>query len=463
MFIGKYVRAFLPALLIVSLLAVAAHAEEGMTFDLEATVLKALKDNPSIESARASALGAEEGRKSARGAFGPKLSTSYSYTYKDHKKNNRDNPVYDNDYYTWTTSVTQPIFTGFNLLSTYQKAELTKESAELTKDNTELGLILNVQENFINLLIARENVRSAQATVDRLASQLKVTQAYYDVGLQPRIDVLRAEVQLSDAENSLLQAENTRETQQARLNTLLNLPLDANVQYMGELTYMPTPLDLETSLSVASKDRPDLRIARKAIEIAAKDLKIAQSSFYPQVSGSFNWSKMGDHPDVDGSDYARTESSEWYATGTVSWELFSWGTTYYASQQAKQTIAQLKAAEANTWQEALYEIKSRHLSIAEAAKRIKVAQKTVTSAQEAYRMALARYQAQVGTNNDVLDAQADLSSAEASLTSAQGDYMIAIARLYNAVGEKNPGLTAEAHIASAAAATATATEAPAAQ
>lgn len=431
-------RIFIPLLLLALTLPVSAHAE--MTYDLEATVRKALADNPSIEASRATALGAEEGRKAARGAFGPSLSSSYSYTHNDHKKITRQNPISDDDYYTLTTSVTQPVFTGFNLLSTYQKAELTKESAELAKDLTELGLILNVQENFINLLVARENVRSAQATVDRLASQLQVTQAYYDVGLQPRIDVLRAEVQLSDAENSLLQAQNTLETQHARLNTLLNLPLEADVDYKGELTFTPTPMDLESSLDVAASSRPDLLIARKAVEIAAKDLKIRESGFYPQASASFNWSKMGDHPNVDGSEFSSTEFSSWYAKGTVSWELFSWGTTYYATQQAKQTIAQLKAEEANTWQEALYEIKSRHLSIGEAAKRIKVAQKTVDSAQEAYRMALARYQAQVGTNNDVLDAQADLSSAEAALTKAQGDYMISIARLYNAVGEKNPGL-----------------------
>lgn len=442
MFNGKKNCIFLPVLLLVCMFTVTAYAEDAVEYDLEATVLKALKDNPSIEGARASALGAEEGRKAARGAFGPSLSTTYGYTAKDHKKNTRSTPLYDDDFYTWTTSVNQPIFTGFNLLSTYQKAELTKESAALAQNQVELGLVLNVQENFIGLLTARENVRSAQATVDRLASQLKVTQAYYDVGLQPRVDVLRAEVQLSDAENLLLQAENKRETQQARLNTLLNLPLDAAVKYTGELMYMPAPMDLESSLSKASSARPDLLIARKAVEIAMKDLKITESDFYPQLAASFNWSKMGDHPNVDGSQFSSTEFSEWYAKGSVSWELFSWGTTYYAAQQGKQTIAKLKAAEANTWQEALYEIKSRHLSINEAAKRIKVAQKTVASAQEAYRMALARYQAQVGTNNDVLDAQADLSSAEASLTQAQGDYMIAIARLFNAVGEQNPSLAA---------------------
>lgn len=54
-------------------------------------------------------------------------------------------------------------------------------------------------------------------------------------------------------------------------------------------------------------------------------------------------------------------------------------------------------------------------------------------------MAVARYQAQVGTNTDVLDAQSDLSSAEASLITARGDYMISVASLYNATGSKVRG------------------------
>jgi outer membrane protein TolC len=55
-------------------------------------------------------------------------------------------------------------------------------------------------------------------------------------------------------------------------------------------------------------------------------------------------------------------------------------------------------------------------------------------------MALARYQAQVGTNIDVLDAQAQLTQSEADLTQALSDYQIALARIFVSMGDKNPGL-----------------------
>lgn len=417
------------------LLAGSAFAQ-GDEYTLEETVMQALKANPSIASSKANAEAAEESRKSARGAFGPKLSTSYGYTNTEH-----DSTLSTHDQFAWSVNASQTLFTGFTVLSTYQKAALQKESAEIATNATELALILNVQENFINLLIARENLRSAQDTVERLKSQLNVAQAFYDVGLNPRIDVLRAEVSLSTAEDELLQAENTVATQKARLNTLLNLPLDAEIHYMGDLEVIPFTQPLDASLQEAAKNRPDILIARKAIEIAAKDLKLSNAALYPQITASAKWATAGKNPDAAGFGDKKDTNFVGMTSGvTASWELFSWGTTYYASQAAKRVITKLRADEANKWQEALFAIKSRHLSIAEATKRIKVAQKTKEQAEEAYRMATARYQAQVGTNTDVLDAQADLSAAEASLTKAQGDYMIAVARLNNAVGRKNPSL-----------------------
>lgn len=412
------------------------------TFTLRSAVMKSLKDNPSIEAARRGATSAEESRKAARGAFGPALSTTYTATYS------KPNVGYDGrNLYQWSVDVSQPIFKGFKLLATYNSSALTAESKDYALNQAELNLIFLVQENFIKLLTARENVKSAKDSVERLASQLKVAQAFYDVGLKPRIDVLRAEAQLSDAENSLLTEQNQVLTQEARLNTLLNLPVNAPIDYKGELSYFPFDQTLQVSLHTAAQLRPDILIARKATEISQEQVTIAASDFYPQVDGTLSLTKNGDSIEVNGfrdssgiSSFS-TPLSQTQLGVKASWSVFSWGTTYFATTSAKQTVLSNKAQEASTWQDAAFEVKSRYLNIRNAAKRIKVAEKSVAAAKEAYRMAVARYQAQVGTNTDVLDAQSDLSIAEASLISARGDYMISVASLYNAIGSRVPGLT----------------------
>ena len=87
-----------------------------------------------------------------------------------------------------------------------------------------------------------------------------------------------------------------------------------------------------------------------------------------------------------------------------------------------------------------YDIKSRLLAVQEAEKRIAVAEKGVEQSTEAYNVALARYQEQVGTNFDVLDASSKLTLAQATLTGAKADYLTALAQIYVAMGEFHPDL-----------------------
>lgn len=415
-------------------------AQAGTVYDMNGAVQRALEANPGMLAARHDLLGAEYGRKSAMGSFGPSASVSYGYTRKDHKKPNRDLPTSDQDVFTATLNIHQDLFTGWRIMSTYERAALSEENAAATVDNVELALISTVQENFLGLVKAREDVRSAQDSVARLKEQYKVTKAFYDVGLKPRLDLLQAEVDLATAEDALLKAKNSVATQVARLNTLLDLPLDADVEYMGDLKFQPFTLDLDQALKTAKEKRPDLVIAGKAVEIAVKDKSITDSSFYPQVGADFDWSSYGDKVYASGSDRIKTEYSEWSAGISASWKFFEWGKTYHASKQADEKVKSLTQSADDTLQDAIYEVKANHLAINKAAESIRVNKKAVVAAEEGYRMAVARYQNQVGTNTDVLDAQERLTKAEAGLTAALADYKIALSKLYVSIGEKNPSL-----------------------
>ena len=424
---------------------VAANAAGRLEMDMGQAVAYALGQNQTLESAKEQAMAAESGRKSSRGAFGPALSTSYGFEHTSPTSNYNYMGMgfeQDDSLYTWTVSVNQSIFTGFRLLAQYQKAALQRDYYNSAQFETELSLISNVQENFLTLLKARENVKSAQDSLTRLQDQLRVTTAFYDVGLRPRLDVLQAQVDAADAENVLLQAQNALAVQEARMNTLLNLPVEAPITYVGSLDYLPFDATLEQCLTTAYRLRPDVRMASKTVEMAQQDKRIAASNFYPQITGYFNTQSTGDTPKAAGSEYIRTDYHQWNIGVVADWSLFEWGQTFYAVQQARHLVSSARADESALHEEVAYEIKSYLLNISEARKRIKVAQYGLTQAKEAYRVALARYEAQVGTNTDLLDAQAKLSMAEASLTQAQADYLIALSVLYAAMGIPNPTLDA---------------------
>ena len=424
---------------------VAANAAGRLEMDMGQAVAYALGQNQTLESAKEQAMAAESGRKSSRGAFGPALSTSYGFEHTSPTSNYNYMGMgfeQDDSLYTWTVSVNQSIFTGFRLLAEYQKAALQRDYYDSAQFETELSLISSVQENFLTLLQARENVKSAQDSLTRLQDQLRVTTAFYDVGLRPRLDVLQAQVDAAEAENVLLQAQNALAVQEARMNTLLNLPVEAPITYVGSLDYIPFDATLEQCLTTAYRLRPDVRMASKTVEMAQQDKRIAASGFYPQITGYFNTQSAGDTPKAAGSEYMRTDYHQWNIGVIADWSLFEWGQTFYAVQQARHLVSSARADESALHEEVAYEVKSYLLNISEARKRIKVAQYGLTQAKEAYRVALARYEAQVGTNTDLLDAQAKLSMAEASLTQAQADYLIALSVLYAAMGIPNPTLDA---------------------
>ncbi len=432
---GLLPRLFLPAvLLLFCLVPPPVFAAESYT--LEKAVTTALERNFTISASKAAHRAAEEGTKSARSAFGPVIGTGYDYERRQHRFD-ISGKEQEKNLYTWRTTLSQNVFSGFATLAAYQRAALAQESAAAGKIKARIDLVNMVQEHFFTYLKAKQDVVSARDSLERLQSQLASSRAFYEVGVSPRIDVLQAEVDVSTAESALLIAENTVATERARLNTLLVLPMTDEVEYTGSLDYIPFTLPLGTCLELAYRQRPDLIMAEKSVQIAAKDTVTAKSAFYPQITALGMWSTRGDDFRAAGSSIYPTNYSAWSVGIFGEWAIFEWGRTYYATRQSQQIEARVRAEADNLRQEISFTVKARLLDSTEAAKRIKVAQKAVEQAREAYRMADARYKSQVGTMTDVLDAQAKLSFAEASLAGARADYNIALSRLYAAMGEEN--------------------------
>ena len=218
--------------------------------------------------------------------------------------------------------VSQPVFTGFKLLADYQKAALQAESDKASLRSAELSMTEEVQTQFLNYLRYEESVRSAEDSLARLRDQLRITQAFYDVGLRPRLDVLQAEVDVRKAESTLIQAENSRDTSLARLNTLLGLPAQAATRYVGSLDHVPFTRSLEQCLEVAYRQRPDLYIAAKSVAIAGKNRQAVQSGYYPQVEAYYNVAQTGNTMDLQRVGDQGYRGTTWEVGAKATWDVF---------------------------------------------------------------------------------------------------------------------------------------------
>lgn len=406
-------------------------------------VERALRSNPSLGSQEAQQEASEAARKSARGAFGPRLGMSYSAIKqkRDTSPESTASRTPERGTYSWAVEVSQPVFQGFRLLAAYQRAALQAESDRAAVRKAELDMTESVQTEFLNYLRYEESARSLRDSLARLQDQLRITTAFYRVGLRPRLDVLQAEVDVRKAENTLIQAENSRDTSRAKLNTLMGLPAASPVDYTGKLAYVPFRRSLEQCLEAAYRQRPDLHMAALSVDISRKSQKEVQAGYYPQVEAYWNMTQTGNTPGLQAEGELGSRTQTWEVGARATWEAFQWGTTYYADKEAASLVTKMRYAQEDLKLTVGYEIKSKLLAVREAAKRIHVSEKGVEQATEAYKVAQARYREQVGTNFDVLDASAKLAVAEAELTGARADYLTALAQLYVAMGEYRPDLT----------------------
>ncbi|MBF0482161.1 MAG: TolC family protein [Desulfovibrionaceae bacterium] len=428
-----------------------APEPDAVVLDMQASVSRALQTNPQIESAKAQLRGAAAGEKSAAGALGPSGNVSASGQSQQIKTQFRYPlppagasilnvaPSSTANSGALDLNIHQNLFAGFKLLSNYQKAALAKESAEAGVSAAELKLVNFVQQTFLSLLKARADVKSAEDSVARLTDQLKVSQDFFDVGLKAQLDVLQNQTALASAEQTLLAAQNDVLTQTAQLNVSVGFPLQQDVGYAGELTQTPFAMDLARCLDLAYQNRPDLAVAVKSVEIAAKDARIAVSGLYPQAAADLDFISNANRSSIN-SDLGNYDGQLWQAKLSMQWTPWDNGATYFAYAQAVENVKKIYADMVKLRLDIGFQVKSSFLNIQSAAKRIGVAKTGLEAAKENYRLAVDRYQAQVGASLDVLNGQAQMTQAESDLSKALADYLTALSNLYAASGVKNPGL-----------------------
>src|SRR4030043_596892 len=191
--------------------------EDGVKFyTLEQSIKDAFENNWLIKAGEEKVSESEFAKNEAKAGFLPTFSTSYSYTHLGFVPsidtsvfgNNLEFKLGDQDIYQWQATVRQPIFTGYALTSTYELTKLGIDQSKLDLELERLDLALNVKEAYFNILRADKAVNVAKSAVESLEAHHNVAKNFYDVGMIPVNDLLKAEVELANTQHNLIQAQN---------------------------------------------------------------------------------------------------------------------------------------------------------------------------------------------------------------------------------------------------------------
>lgn len=436
------IRAFfsyIGALCLISVffVAVNGYAEDTKVYTLQESIQEALSNNWKLRAKEEKINQSRYVKNQARADFLPKLSTSYGYRREGW------NPVIKSpqfgeleigalNNFQWRGTVTQPLFTGFALVSAYQLAELGIDQSQLEVELERLDLALKVKTAYFDILTADMAVETALKAWEALEAHAEMSRNFYKVGMIPINDLLESKVNANNARHDLISARNNARLARAAFNTILSRPVNSQVDVEEIKDYEPMGGSFQDYLEKALKDRPEMKLIQNHILQADQQIRLAGSEYYPEVNFTWDYIREGDTFSVSGSDYH--QASQWQATAGLTWTFWEWGKTHYSVKQQESVKKELMKTQMELEENIQLEIKNAFLGLETAETNIPITRKAVEQGEENLRVSQERYKAQVTTSTEVLDAQRYLTRARVNHFTALYQYHEAKARLMRAIG-----------------------------
>lgn len=402
----------------------------------------AFESHPSLAAARARVRAAQEYERAAYKNYFPKLTLSYRYTrFRDQRKVvifSYDVPLSSYEMVQGDLVLSFPIFHGLALRAEHRLRELDVAISEVQEERTRQELAYRVKEAYWGLLKAQRKEEEARKSVERLQAHLKVARGFFEEGLIAKNDLLQSEVALAEGEHALVVARNAVTLARARLNILLGRPVTAQTKIKDSLENLPRILGFEEYLAKALEIRPEIRAARLALQKAFQGIRLAKSSLYPWIDLEGVYHKEATDLALSQNPYGDRENA-WVAL-TLNWRIFEWGKRFHEVSGARAQALAQEAALREIRDQVKLEVREAYLRFQEARKRLEVARKSLSQAEENFALNEARYQEQLATSTDVLDAETLLTSARVNYVNALADLHLAEAYLEYAVGVEKIGI-----------------------
>lgn len=335
-------------------------------------------------------------------------------------------------------TVTQPLLknAGVAVNTTFIKIAQNNAIVEqhVFRDQV-LTVIASVEQNYWELVYARENVKVAQAALKAAEELLATNRIKAKAGVMSIVDVLQAEAAVASRVEQVLVAEKAIRDEEDQLRTLLN-PGEADLRKNVRLTPVDHPityletLSLEEAIDTAIEQRPEIVQAKKNIESSELNKQYARNQLLPTLSFQGTMGLTGLGSDY-GNSFTRNFSGDFYNYGAGL--IFS----YPLGNRSAISTYNRRQLEAKNAEIALASVRHRIiLGVREAVRRVQTDFKRIETTRSARILAEKQLQTEqerlrvgLSTTRFVLDFQRDLSIAQGNELRAVIDYNKSLSNL----------------------------------
>lgn len=340
-------------------------------------------------------------------------------------------PVLNN--YSARLGFTQPLFTGFKLISMKNSAELNFQASEYDYSRDEIEKALSIYSAFWNFYKTGEIKKTIKQNLDQTEKHLRDTRVFYENGLVSTNDLLKIEVQRSNTKLMLLEAENNFNLARIMFNKAVGLELtSATGVNVKEKIFEDAEYDLAEITAEALSSRKELKSLSYRIEASEKGINAAKSNWLPSVYLSGNYYYSNPNPRFQPA--KNQFNSNWDLSVSLNWDVWNWGFTSSQVSQAEETKIQLETSLEQIKENIQAEVYSNYLTFLKNREKLNLSRLMLTQAEENYRVTVEKYNVQLATSTELIDAETLKLQAETNLKTSEVDYQIAKINLEKSVG-----------------------------
>lgn len=307
-----------------------AAVQKGIVLSMEDCIDIALKNSPVVKKSRYNWRLAKTDVGIAKSGYFPTIGVGTGYDLNQNNNNIRNT---NNNYLSAEASISQLIFNFGKTNAKIRMQKFNQISSQYSFDNTVLSTIYNVKNNYYAVLAAKASVDVNRANVQINERNYQRTKAYFDEGIKSKIDLVNAEVYLSDSKVTLVQSENLYKNALVKLNNSMYIAyapdyeikntetfnfqrnvIPVNLEKISEkkdLSAPPSgvkdalltssvekldviehykfesfPYTFEKSVEMAVNNRPDLKAYEATLKAMKQSLLAIRREYYPELTGN---------------------------------------------------------------------------------------------------------------------------------------------------------------------------------
>jgi outer membrane protein len=316
-------------------------------------------------------------------------------------------------------NVSLPVYTGGRIRYGIESAKYLQQAVMLDAQNDKEGIILNAIKAYINLYKASVTVNVVKENLQQSLHRDSVLSRLEQTGLLARNDLLKAQLQSSNIELSVLDAENNRDIANVNMNLMLGLPeqtvitidsssFDKNIELKNLTDYE----------QLALQNRKDIQALSFRKKAATTGIAAAKAEMYPSIA------LTGGYVAADIPHLLTITNAVNIGVG-IKYDIGSLWKTKSKIVQAQAREKEITANQALLDNAVRLHVNQDYENFLLSRKKIEVYERAVAQATENYRITKNKYDNNLVNTTDLLDANVSLLQSKINLAVAKADVLLA--------------------------------------